>query len=82
MKRDCPRCSAELEDGDEYMFHMMDHRMSEFIGQIQAVMRQSMLSPTAISIATSAAQTGMPVKEIMKLYREALKELMESGTVG
>lgn len=82
MQKECSICHEAVEDGDDYLLHITGHQTEHLVATMQHMMRTTMLAPSAVQVAVAAAETGKPVKDIISLYREAMRELLDSGTMG
>ena len=70
----CPTCNTEVAENDEAS-HLMGHIMSDVTGALS----HNEAFDLAADLTKIAVTTGKPIGDVMNVYKEAVRLLMESG---
>ena len=70
----CPTCNQDVQEDDKF-----NHELTHVMGNITGVFAHSETHRLALSLTELAVSADKPVKEVIDVYRDVVRALMESG---
>lgn len=78
----CPQCGLEMADSMEIMDHREKHHLNAMEDMMRRVFASSAAFQLAATLAEASATSGRPLSEVLEMFQEAARKLLESGLFG